>query len=348
MISRLLTLTLIGSLVTLLVGCGKQPAPEAVVAPTLVRVIKPVSGPGAAPIVSTGIVTAADELKLSFKLGGVVQRIAVREGQQVQAGQLLAELVPTEINAQLTQAQQMHDKAQRDLERGERMYADQVIALEQLQNLRTQAKVAAAQLQAASFNSGFARITAPATGTVMRKLAEDHEVVAPGQPVLVLGASNKGYVVRAALADREAVQLKVGDQASVQLDALPGKTLSGRIREVGGAAQTENGLFPVEIQLDPTAATLVAGLVAQVSIQPAAASQSSLLYVPTGAVVAGVGRQASVFVVQGDTAKKRVVQVAFFTRDQVALREGLTTDEQVVTDGALYLSDGDKVRVAAE
>jgi membrane fusion protein, multidrug efflux system len=333
--------------VLLLGGCSHQAAPDAVAAPTLVRVIKPVAGPGAAPIVTTGIVTAADEMKLSFKLGGVVQRIAVREGQQVEAGQLLAELVPTEINAQLTQAQQMNDKAQRDLERGERMYADQVIALEQLQDLRTQAKVAAAQLQAASFNSGFARIVAPAGGTVMRKLAEDHEVVAPGQPVLVLGASNRGYVVRAALADREAVQLKVGDRVSVQVDALPGTTLQGQLREVGGAAQTENGLFPVEIQLEPAQVRLVAGLVAQVSIQSAAASQSSLLYVPTGAVVAGVGRQASVFVVEDDTARKRVVQVAFFTRDQVALREGLTAGDQVVTDGAQYLADGDKVSVQA-
>jgi hypothetical protein len=118
------------------------------------------------------------------------------------------------------------------------------------------------------------------------------------------------------------------------------------VREVGGAAQTENGLFPVEIQLQPTGVTLVAGLVAQVSIQPAAA-QSSLLYVPTGTVVAGVGREASVYVVQDDVARKRVVQVAFFTRDQVALHAGLTADEQVVTDGALYLSDGEKVSVQA-
>ncbi len=344
-VTQLFVVSVVGTL--FLGGCGNNAAPETAAAPTLVRVVKPISGPGAAPIVSTGIITAADELKLSFKLGGVVQRIAVREGQQVKAGQVLAELVPTEINAQLTQAQQMNDKAQRDLERGERMYADQVIALEQLQNLRTQAQIAAAQLQAASFNSGFAQITAPADGTVMRKLAEDHEVVAPGQPVLVLGASNKGYVVRAALADREAVLLKVGDHASVQLDALPGTTLHGQVREVGGAAQAANGLFPVEIQLEPTDARLVAGLVAQVSIQPAAANQSSLLYLPTGAVVAGAGRQASVFVVQGDTARKRSVQVAFFTRDQVAVREGLTADEQVVTDGALYLSDGDKVSVQA-
>lgn len=328
-------------------GCGKQVASESVVAPTLVRVAQPSSGPGAAPIVSTGIVTAADELKLSFKLGGVIQNIAVRQGDRVQAGQKLADLVPTEINAQLTQAQQLNEKAQRDLERGERLYADQVIALEQLQNLRTQAKVAAAQLQSANFNSGFAQINAPSAGTIMRKLAEDHEVVAPGQPVLVLGASNKGYIVRAALADREAVQVKVGDSVAVQLDAAPGKTLAGRVSEVGGAAQTENGLFPIEVQLEPTDINLVAGFVAQISIQPAAAGKSSLLYVPVGAVVSGEGRQANVYVLQGDTAHKRAVQVAFFTRDQVALSEGLTEQERVVTDGALYLSDGEKVTVQA-
>ncbi len=325
-------------------ACSKQAPTETPIAPTLVRVINPVSGPGAAPIVSTGIVTAADEMKLSFKLGGVIQHIAVREGERVLAGQKLAELVPTEINAQLTQAQQLNEKAQRDLERGERLYADQVIALEQLQDLRTQAKVAAAQLQSVNFNSGFARITAPSAGTILRRLAEDHEVVAPGQPVLMLGASSKGYIVRAALADRDAVQLKVGDAATVQLDAVPGKTLSGRISEVGGAAQLENGLFPVEIQLDNTATALVAGMVAQVSIQPAA-SKTSLLYVPTGAIVSGVDQQASIFVLQGTAAKKRQVQVAFFTRDQVALREGLTADEQVITDGALYLSDGEQVSV---
>jgi RND family efflux transporter MFP subunit len=340
---------LLGSLVALLLGaCSDVPPPTVAAAPTLVRTVKPTSGPGAAAIVSTGIISAADELKLSFKLGGVIKAITVREGERVTAGQLLAELVPTEINAQLIQVQQLNDKAQRELARGERLYADQVIALEQLQSLRTQASVVAAQLQAASFNSGFVRVTAPSAGTVMRKLVEAHEIVAPGQPVLVLGASEKGYIVRAALADREAVQLQVGDTATVLLDALPGQTLTGRVSVVGGAAQVANGLFPIEIQLDATNANLVAGLVAQVNIHSIAASKHTLLYVPTGAVIAGIGQQASIYVLQGDIAKKRQVEVAFFTRDQVALRSGLAADEQVITDGGLYLSDGEKVSVQAE
>lgn len=334
----------------LLTACSQQKdaAPEA----TPVHVIAVTSGPGAAAIVTTGVVAAADEAKLSFKVGGVIQRIAVREGEQVKVGQVLAELIPTEINAQLSQAQQMNDKAQRDVERGERLYADQVIALSQLEDLRTQAKVAAAQLQAATFNQGYARIIASNSGTIMRKLAEEHELVGPAQPILMLGAREKGFVVRAALADRDAVQLHVGDKAIIRIDAFPAKEFTGKISEVGGAARIENGLFPIEVKFDSNAENLVSGLVAQLSIQPQQATAQSLLYVPTGAVVSGVGQRAKIFVLGSEgnqsVAKKREVEVAFFARDQVAIRSGVQAGEQVITDGALYLSDGEHVSVQAQ
>jgi len=334
----------------LLSACSQQK--EVAHAPTPVHVTAVTSGPGAAAIVTTGVVAAADEAKLSFKVGGVIQRIAVREGEQVKAGQVLAELIPTEINAQLLQAQQLNDKAQRDVERGERLYADQVIALSQLEDLRTQAKVAAAQLQAASFNQGYARIVAPSAGTIMRKLAEEHELVGPAQPILMLGAREKGFVVRAALADRDAVQLHVGDVATIRIDAFPSKQFNGKISEVGGAAQLENGLFPIEVKLDSVTENLVSGLVAQLSIQPQQATSESLLYVPTGAVVSGVGHKANIFVLNNESnqsiAKKREVEVAFFARDQVAIRSGVQAGEQVITDGALYLSDGEHVSVQAQ
>jgi multidrug efflux system membrane fusion protein len=338
---------LIAGLLGGLTACSQQAATETAPEPTLVRTATVTSGPGAAAIVTTGVVAAADEAKLSFKVGGVIQHIAVREGERVTAGQRLAELVPTEINAQLTQAQQLNEKAQRDLQRGERLYADQVIALSQLEDLRTQAKVAAAQLQAMAFNQGYASIVAPSAGTILRKLAEEHEVIAPAQPILLLGASNKGFVVRAGLADREAVQLQLGDKTEVRLDAYPDKTFTGHLSEIGGAAQIENGLFPIEIQLDQSASKLVSGLVAQISVQPQHAITQSLAYIPAGAVIAGIGQRATVYVLDNNTAKRRDIAVAFFTREQVAVASGVKPGEQVITGGALYLNDGQSVRVQA-
>lgn len=335
-----------------LCACAARTEPEATATKaTPVHVIQPVPGPAAPPVMTTGILTSADELKLSFKTGGVVQRVLVREGGAVKAGQVLAELMPTEINAAFTQAQQLNDKAQRDLERGMRLYDDQVISLEQFQNLQTQAKVAAAQLDAARFNQNWVRVTAPGAGVILRKLVDDHEAVAPGQPVLVLGASQRGYIIKAGLSDRELVQLKVGDRVTVTLDALSNTNLAGHVSVLGGAAQVENGLFPVEVALVNLTSEqkdkLVAGMVAHVAMQPAAA-KDTLLYIPTGAVVAGIDQQASIYVLQGEQAKKRDVQVAFFTRDRVALRNGLAANEQVITDGALYLSDGEHVSVLKE
>jgi len=340
---------LFASVVALMItACSRQT--EVAPSLTLVNAVIVKQGPGAPDVVTTGVVSAADEAKLSFKVGGVIQRIAVREGEHVNAGQMLAELIPTEINAQLSQAQQLNDKAQRDVERGERLYTDQVIALSQLEDLRTQAKVAAAQLQAATFNQGYARIIAPSAGTVLRKLAEEHELVAPAQPILAVGARDTGYVVRAALSDRDAVQLQVGDTATVKLDAYSSQLFTGQVSEIGGAARIENGLFPVEVKIK-TDKSLSTGLVAQLAIQPKLANKQTLAYVPTGAIVSGVGQRANIFVLSNDgantIAKKREVTVAFFTRDQVAIASGVTAGEQVVTDGALYLSDGEHVRLQA-
>jgi RND family efflux transporter MFP subunit len=349
----LITRTLALALAAGLAACSGAPAgaaKEAAREPTPVRIQPVGTGPALPPVATNGVVASKDEMRLSFKVGGVIRRIAVRPGETVKAGTVLAEIELAEIDAQVEQARQLAAKAQRDLERGERLYADQVISLVQLQNLRTQAEVQQAQLRSAQFNRGYAAIVAPRDGVVLRKLAEERELVAAGAPVIVLGAKDGGYVVKAALADREIVRLTLGDAAEARLDAWPGVTLHGRLAEISRAADERTGLFAVEVQLDPPAAdvTLASGLVARLQIAPSAAAGRTLPYVPIAAVVEGDRDRASVFVVQGDKVSRRAIRVAFIAPDCVAVAEGLQPGERVVTDGALYLQDGETVRVVPD
>lgn len=325
-----------------LAACGEV-EPTVTESPTPVRVAAATTGPATPPIAATGTVASKDEMRLSFKLGGVIRRIAVEEGNEVKQGQRLAEIELAEVGAQVEQARQLADKAQRDLERGERLHADQVISLEQLQDLRTQASVARAGLQSAQFNLGFSSIVAPRDGVVLRRLVEEREQVAPGAPVLVLGARDAGYVVKLALADREIVQLKLGDPAEVRMDAYPGKVLAAKVSEISRAADERSRLFPVEVRLDAPPPSLASGLVAKVSLSPSSAREGTLTYVPIAAVVEGDRDRASVFVLAGDHVKRRPVRVAFITGQQVALAEGLRSGETIVTDGALYLQDEERV-----
>lgn len=333
------------SIVLSLAACSRD-TPHAAEKPTPVRIATATRGPAALSIAASGVLANKDELQLSFKVGGVIKSIKVDAGAGVKRGQLLAELEPIEIDAQVEQARQLADKAQREFERGERLYADQVIALEQLESLRTQLKVAQAQLQAAQFNERHAAINAPSDGIVLRKLAQEHEIIAPGQPVLRMGSQARGFIVRAALSDRDVAQLRVGDAVEVKVDALPDQTLQARVTEIGKAALTPSGLFSVEAAIADAPPTLNSGLVARLTIQPAAARQSELVHVPISAIVEGDKRKASVFVLDNDRALRREVEVAFIAADDVALRNGLNAGERVVVGGALYLSDGEHVAVA--
>jgi RND family efflux transporter MFP subunit len=328
----------------LTVACSRTPKVQTP-KPTPVRVAVAVTGPAHAPITATGNIGNKDEMRLSFKVSGVIRRIAVQPGQRVLKGQLLAELDLTEIKAQVAQAKQVAEKAARDLARGERLYKDRVIALEQLQDLRTQSSVANAQLDVARFNQGYSSIVAPQDGSVLRKLAAEGEFAVTGQPILVLGGRDQGFVLRAGLADREVVRVHIEDPATIELDAFPGQTLPGMVSEIGSAADERGGLFPVEIELASTRLSLVSGLVAHVSIESSEPDGAAVIYVPIAAILEGDRDRASVFVVANDVAIHRAVRTAFIHADRVAIAEGLREGERVVTDGALYLQDGEHVEI---
>jgi RND family efflux transporter MFP subunit len=328
---------------TMVAGCGKHEAPEAD-RPTPVRIQHASTGPAVPPIDTSGVVATKHEMRLSFKMGGVVRRIYVQEGDVVKQGQRLAEIELTEVGSQVEQARQLADKAQRDLKRGENLYADQVISLEQLQDLRTQAAMAGAQYNTAQFNLGYSVISAPRDGKVLRKLAEERELVPAGSPVLIFGESGRGYVVRAALADREIVNVKLGDKGEIRMDAFPGQPMTGTIVEIASAADERSGMFPIEVQFDSPPPRLVSGLVTRLRLAPTTEAPP-LTYVPMSALVEGDGDRASVFVIDGGKAQRRNVRVAFITADSIALESGIETGEAVVTDGALYLENGEAVEV---
>ena len=79
-------------LVLLLSACGAAPSDPTADQGTPVRTGIASSGPAMASLKTNGVVAARDEMRLSFKTGGIIRRITVQEGQSVKQGQLLAEL----------------------------------------------------------------------------------------------------------------------------------------------------------------------------------------------------------------------------------------------------------------
>lgn len=333
-----------------LAACGEPPAPEAVpqaqAAPVRTAPAESVSITD--EVRAVGILGPRNELRLSFKVGGVIENMAVEAGDRVVAGQTLAVLKRTEVDAAVAQATEGAEKARRDLERARQLRADEVATQEQVEDLTTAYNVARSNLQAAQFNARFARIEAPADGVVLQRLARASELVQGGQPVLVLGATNEGWIVRAGLADRDAVRVNVGDAAAITFDAFPGREFQGRVTRVGSSADPFTGTFEVEIDVAPDGARFARGLVVKVAISlQGTAGQTTNTVVPVTALVEANGSAGTVYVFDAGegVARRRQVTVGAIVGQKVIVLAGLNPGEQVITDGAAWLTDGRDVRV---
>jgi multidrug efflux system membrane fusion protein len=292
-----------------------------------------------------GLLTPKDEARLSFKVGGLIESIKVEEGQTVRAGQVLAMLKQTEIGASVEQARQATAKAQRDLDRGKALLADGVTTDEQVQDLTTAFSVATAAQSGMEFNAAHTRITASVDGVVLRKLAEANEVVQAGQTVLVLGGANRGWVIRAGLADRDAVRIHLGDAAHIEFDAWPGQTFTGQVSNISSAADSATGTFTIEVQVAPGGTRFVQGLVAKVALVPQGTAEVKVI--PVQALLEANDKEAGVFVL--DEARHDVhrvsIQIGRMNGGRIEVLSGLGAGAQVVTDGAAFLENGEKVRV---
>lgn len=341
----LLSLLSLASLALVSGGCSRSTAePRAADTSIPIRLAPVTLERAAVPVIGTGTLGPKDDVALSFKIGGLVSQVLVDEGQSVVRGQLLASLDFGEIDPAVARARAGAEKADRDLTRAKRLYADSVATLEQVQNAQTGRDAAQAELDAATFNRRYADIVAPSSGVILRRMVQAGELVQAGMPVLALGSQSRGQVLRVGLADRDIVRVRRGDGATVKFDALPGREFDGVVSEIAAAADPLTGTYRVEVALKG-APGAGAGLVGSVEIRPT--SGSAVALVPAEAVLEADGTRGVVYTVDesGRLARRRAVTLAYLAGDRIAVAAGLDGVAAVVTDGAAYLDDGAPVEV---
>lgn len=293
----------------------------------------------------SGSMASTSEARLSFKIGGIISKIYVKEGEAVTKGQLLATLDLTEINAQVQQASQGAEKARRDAGRIQNLYNDTVATLEQLQNVTTQQQVAEEGLRIARFNQQHAQIRATETGTILRKLMNEGEMASSGAPVFFLsGNAGSDWVIRFGVADKDWAVIKKGDKANVQLDAYPSKTFTGIISEIAQGADAMSGTYEVEVKVLPEGHRFAPGLFASVHLQPGL--QQSVTLVPIEAVTEADDKTGFVYTLNADqkTVTKHKVAIAYLEKDKAAISSGLENITEVITEGVGYLTEKSLVK----
>lgn len=267
-----------------------------------------------------------------------VARVLADVGDYVRAGQILVQLDPTLIEAQIAasqaQAAQAADQAQRvaDLD------GQGVLSQEQIAQRRFQAQAAAANLRSLQTQRRKLAVTAPVSGLILEKTVRPGDLSAGGSAPWFRMARDGQVELAAELAEADLARIRIGQTATVALPS--GATAQGRVRLISPQIDPQTKLGEVRILL-PVRADIRSGgfgraVFADAAGQALSAPETAIRYDADGASVMTVG---------ADNRVKRVaVQTGARGGGYVQLVRGPPAGTRIVQNAAAFLLDNDQVR----
>ena len=221
-------------------------------------------------------------------------------------------------------------------------------AVREIEAHRGQVAAALAQTLSAQINVGDTNLTAPTSGVIVEKTVEPGSLVAAGTSAFALD-DTRVVKVNFGVPDSMLTYLRLGAAVPVQVEALLGRTLTGRITEIAASANRESRVFNVEVSLPNPDRSLKVGMIANVRLERGA--MQSVPVVPMTALMAAESGSTnySVFTVNEIAGKQfaqlKSVRVGETVGKSVVIDEGLAPGERIIVNRTNQLSDGSPIRV---
>ncbi len=328
---------------------------------------------GAAILTASGYVVARRKAVVSAKIQGRLADLRVEEGSRVGEGEMIARLESRDYEAQVQRARANHQRALAELSEAERLLrqaaalAEQrIVAADQVEVARSRVQVAQAAVAQAQAEIAFAqaqlqdtRILAPFTGTVVKKMAEVGESVAPIPPGVNLSTSSGAIValadldtleVEADVTEANVARLGPDQPAQVTVEAFPDRRYRAVLRQIIPTADRTKATVQVKVTILDRDPQLRPEMSAKVQFEekkteaPEAASLAPVVAVPADAVARRDGKPVVFEVVEG-RARARLVVPGGERQGLVVVRNGLLGTETLVARPPETLQDGDEVQV---
>lgn len=299
-------------------------------------------------LTAVGSLAAVQGVTVAAELTGKVVEIAFEPGAKVQKGDLLIRQDTSVEEAQLPGAVAQANLAKSVLERDEKMLEEQIISQAEYDAAVAAHEQAVAQANNIRATIGKKTIRAPFGGRIGIRQVNLGQTLREGDPIVTLQSLDPIYV-DFTLPQQEIAQLKTGLPVRVTSDALPGRTVHGRITAINPIVETETRNVRLQGTVSNKEENLRPGMFVNVAVgmpvrqKVLAIPATAVLYAPYG---------DSVFVVDdakggkgGKVLRQQIVRLGEKRGDFVAVTLGLKEGENVVTTGVFKLRNGQPVVV---
>ncbi|WP_275125917.1 efflux RND transporter periplasmic adaptor subunit [Vibrio fluvialis] len=305
------------------------------------------------------VANAAERSHLSFRVNGEIRKINVKEGDRVKAGDVIAELDPTDYQLNVDNAQARYSVIDSQYRRSSPLVEKGLLAKSQFDEIAAQRQIAMAELELAKLRLSFTQLKAPVEGIISRVNVDQFENVQVGQQVVNIHSLDNIEVL-IQLPDRyHATQPTTKELSKIRaLVRVPsGNEYEAQVKEFTTEPDPSTGTFTVTLTLPmPENELILDGMAVEVTAKQGVEhlNPTGTAVVPVEAVFNGDGdelnrTQKFVWVLNADNSvSKHLVRLGNASKTQVQIVEGITAEDSVVVAGLSRLRDGMTVSVVKE
>ena len=280
-------------------------------------------------------------VSVSAELGGRVEQVSFREGQHVRKGQILARVGSDMFEAALAEARARLEGAEAIHEKSEQLFQREHLPRQELIAATSALRAAEARVRQAELRLERSVIVAPISGVALNRELEPGEVMTPGSPITELYRVDRLKAV-AGIPENDIAAFRVGGEATIEVDAFPGRTFEGRIHLVGPAALGPSRTFPTEVALDNRSGDLRPGMIARVALVKRTLEDA--IVVERDVLQDRDAGPVAVVVAEG-VASVRELTLGPSEGNLVVVEAGLEPGELLIVTGQRGLIDGQAVEV---
>ncbi len=311
-------------------------------------------------------VVALNEVQLRPQTTGYITGIYFTDGQHVSKGQKLYAIDQQQYQATYQQAvanlnvaKANLDKAQQDADRYAELQKNDAIARQTVEHAQADLQASKMQLEAAKANVAgvqtnlrYSVIYAPFDGTIGISLVKAGTAVSPGQTILNTVSTDDPMAVDVAVDQKDIsrfVQLQQKGNAaadSVFTLEMPDQSVypyPGHISLIDRAVDPQTGTIKARIVFPNKKKMLKAGMSCNIRIRNNGNSEAILI--PARAVTEQMGEYFVFVVTDSSKVSQRKIIRGATINDKIIVKDGLTVNEKIVTDGIQKLRDGAQVQV---
>jgi membrane fusion protein (multidrug efflux system) len=289
------------------------------------------------------------EATLYAKVAGYLKTIAVDKGDSVKEGQLLAEIEVPEMAADLAKYRAELEVADIDYRRlrDARKTAPDLVVVQSVDTAKARFDVAKANLDRLETLIGFARITAPFSGVITRRLVDPGAFIpaatssSAAQSAAMVTVTDLSRIrVQVAVPEPEVPFVKIGQPVQVTVEELRDRIFPGSVTRYTHTLDEATKTMMTEIEIPNPKGELYPGMYASVRVE--LERKNDVLLLPAEALVLEK-KQISVFALQDNKARKVSIKPGFNDGISVEVVEGLKPEQTVVLAGKQTLTDGQPV-----